>query len=244
MAAEKLLPLVYAELRRLAAQQLAGEQAGQTLDATGLVHEAYLRLAGGKTPQQWDGRGHFFAAAAEAMRRILVKRARRRDSQKRGRGRTRVDLDASCAVTDDSSQVDMLALDEALNRLAVHAPAKAELVKLRTLPVSPSAKRRKRWRFLSPPPSDTGSMPAAGCTPNWMAPAKTGAGARGMISVFGAAALQNGRPIDAQAIARLHVAGWLAARAGSVTWGGGSRIGKKSKKFPLGVSTFRARSRM
>src|SRR6516162_9277133 len=83
-AAEQLLPLVYDELRQLAAQKLAHEQPGQTLQATALVHEAYLRLVGGETPQRWDGRGHFFAAAAEAMRRILVDQARRRQAAKRG----------------------------------------------------------------------------------------------------------------------------------------------------------------
>ena|SRR5947209_3916074 len=129
-AAEALLPLVYAELRRLAARQLAGEPPGRTLDATALVHEAYLRLVGPADRPRWRGRGHFFAAAAEAMRRILVDAARRRRAAKRGGARRREDLDpdrlAAPAVADD-----ILALDEALDRLAAHAPAKAELVKLR-----------------------------------------------------------------------------------------------------------------
>jgi len=129
-AADDLLPLVYAELRRLAAQNLAREKPGQTLDATALVHEAYLRLVGGAADRFWDGRGHFFAAAAEAMRRILVDAARRRRAAKRGGQRRREDLDpdrlAAPAVADD-----ILALDEALARLAAQAPAKAELVKLR-----------------------------------------------------------------------------------------------------------------
>src|SRR5436853_1822162 len=93
-AAERLLPLVYDELRRLAAQRLAQEKPGQTLQATALVHDAYLRLVGGDNAQQWNSRGHFFAAAAEAMRRILVENARRRRSRKRGGGWVRHDLDA------------------------------------------------------------------------------------------------------------------------------------------------------
>src|SRR5262249_21207015 len=135
-AAEQLLPLVYDELRRLAAQKLAKEKPGQTLDATGLVHEAYLRLlprASTVAPerQHWDGRGHFFAAAAEAMRRILVENARRKARIRHGGGKTRLDLDAVCSLADDSPSVDLVALDEALSRLAAEAPAKAELVKLR-----------------------------------------------------------------------------------------------------------------
>ena len=130
-AAESLLPLVYNELRRLAAQRLAGEAPGQTLQATALVHEAYLRLVQSTTRQsrQWDGRGHFFAAAAEAMRRILIESARRRLSLKRGGGRTR-ELDVSDLVTPERPE-DILALDEALDRLAAGYPEAAELVKLR-----------------------------------------------------------------------------------------------------------------
>jgi RNA polymerase sigma factor (TIGR02999 family) len=129
-AAEQLLPLVYDELRKLAAQKLAHEEPGQTLQATALVHEAYLRLAGGKSGRPWrDGR-HFFAAAAEAMRRILIENVRRKNSIKRGGHRERVPLDQIDAVlpqTDD----ELLALDEALARLAAERPDVAELVKLR-----------------------------------------------------------------------------------------------------------------
>ncbi len=131
LAAEQLLPLVYSELRRLAARKMSNEKPGQTLDATGLVHEAYARLAGSANPQLWQGRGHFFAAAAEAMRRILVEKARYKKSLKRGGGRGRVDLDLACSLADNAPSVDLLALDEALDRLAAESPAKAELVKLR-----------------------------------------------------------------------------------------------------------------
>jgi RNA polymerase sigma factor (TIGR02999 family) len=129
-AAEQLLPLVYDELRRLAAAKLAHEKPGQTLEATALVHEAYLRLAGSENAQQWSGRGHFFAAAAEAMRRILVERARRKGRLKHGREHQRVDLDSSCLVSTLPS-VDLVALDQALSRLAETEPVKAELVNLR-----------------------------------------------------------------------------------------------------------------
>jgi RNA polymerase sigma factor (TIGR02999 family) len=126
-AAADLLPLVYDELRKLAAARMASEQPGHTLDATALVHEAYLRLIG---DQHFNGRGHFFAAAAEAMRRVLVNHARDRTCLKRGGGRTRVDLDhltGPAAATDD----DLLELDAALDRLANEFPDAAELVKLR-----------------------------------------------------------------------------------------------------------------
>ena len=129
-AAAHLLPLVYEELRRLAAARLAHEAPGQTLDATGLVHEAYLRLVGGDRERRWESRGHFFAAAAEAMRRILVDQARRRGRQKRGGDRTRVDLlDADIAVGTLPDEI--LVVSEALDRLAVEDPQAAELVKLR-----------------------------------------------------------------------------------------------------------------
>jgi DNA-directed RNA polymerase specialized sigma24 family protein len=165
-AAGQLLPLVYDELRKLAAARLAHEKPGQTLQATALVHEAYLRLVGGQesgarsqesgvrsqesgaseescesnltpgscppSPVSFDSRGHFFAAAAEAMRRILVENARRRASLKRGENPQRVDLDSSLAiVADDAGQIDLLALDEALAALETHDAAKARLVKLR-----------------------------------------------------------------------------------------------------------------
>ena len=129
-AAADLMPLVYAELRRLAAARLAGEKAGHTLDATALVHEAYLRLVGGGQARDWDGRGHFFAAAAEAMRRILVESARRRRRAKRGGDRQRVDLDLAAPGEDDPTH-DVLALDEALGQLAAEDPRKADLVRLR-----------------------------------------------------------------------------------------------------------------
>jgi RNA polymerase sigma factor (TIGR02999 family) len=129
-AAAELLPLVYDELRKLAAARLAEEKPGQTLQATALVHEAYVRLVGGAQPQDWNGRGHFFAAAAEAMRRILVDVARRKGRLKHGRQHQRVELESDCLVTDAPS-LDLLALDEALTSLARTEPAKAELVKLR-----------------------------------------------------------------------------------------------------------------
>jgi RNA polymerase sigma factor (TIGR02999 family) len=129
-AADRLLELVYDELRRLAAQRLAREAPGQTLQATALVHEAYLRLVDRDRPQHWNGRGHFFAAAAEAMRRILVERARRRQRQRHGGGHKRIDLDAACPLVRPPSD-DLLALDEALGRLAARDPVRAELVKLR-----------------------------------------------------------------------------------------------------------------
>jgi RNA polymerase sigma factor (TIGR02999 family) len=129
-AAAKLLPLVYEELCKLAAQRLAQERPGQTLEATALVHEAYLRLVDTEQAQHWNGRGHFFAAAAEAMRRILVEQARRKSRLKHGREHQRVDLDSGCRVSAAPS-LDLLALDEALSRLAATEPAKAELVKLR-----------------------------------------------------------------------------------------------------------------
>ena len=129
-AAEQLLPLVYAELRKLAAAKLAQEKPGQTLQATALVHDAYLRLVDVDKAQYWDSRGHFFAAAAEAMRRILVDTARRKLRSKHGGGRKRVDLDSACTLTEDPGG-DLLALDEVLTRFAVLDPLKAELVKLR-----------------------------------------------------------------------------------------------------------------
>jgi RNA polymerase sigma factor (TIGR02999 family) len=132
-AASQLLPLVYDELRKLAADRLAQEQPGQTLQATALVHEAYLRLVGAGQDPHWDGRGHFFAAAAEAMRRILIDRARRTHSRKRGGGLQRLDLDAGAllAAPEDDADDDLRALDEALGQLEAEDPLKARLVKLR-----------------------------------------------------------------------------------------------------------------
>jgi RNA polymerase sigma factor (TIGR02999 family) len=129
-AAEQLLPLVYDALRQLAAQKLAQEAPGQTLQATALVHEAYLRLVVVQKEQQWNSRGHFFAAAAEAMRRILVEQARRKQADKHGGGWLRVDLPEDLAAPDARSD-DLLALDEALSRLEHHDPQAAQLVKLR-----------------------------------------------------------------------------------------------------------------
>ncbi len=129
-AAEQLLPLVYDELRKLAAAKLAQEKPGQTLQATALVHDAYLRLVDVDKARHWDSRGHFFAAAAEAMRRILVETARRKRRSKHGGGLQRVDLDSTCTLTEDKGE-DLLALDEVLTRLAALDPLKAELVKLR-----------------------------------------------------------------------------------------------------------------
>jgi RNA polymerase sigma factor (TIGR02999 family) len=129
-AAEQLLPLVYDELRKLAAQRLAHEKPGQTLQATALVHEAYMKLAPRESRgAKWENRGHFFAAAAEAMRRILVDNARRKRRRKHGGDRQRVDLNEtlSLPIPDDN----LLALDEALTRLAEEHPAKAALVQLR-----------------------------------------------------------------------------------------------------------------
>ena len=129
-AASQLLPLVYEELRALAAQRLAHEKPGQTLQATALVHEAYLRLIDTERAKFWNSRGHFFAAAAEAMRRILVENARRRRSQKRGGDRDRLGLDPAELAAPEPAAA-LLALDEALDRLAALDPPKAELVKLR-----------------------------------------------------------------------------------------------------------------
>jgi RNA polymerase sigma factor (TIGR02999 family) len=129
-AAEELLPLVYDQLRRLAAKKLAQEKPGQTLQATALVHEAYLCLLDTDQPAHWSGRGHFFAAAAEAMRRILIDNARRKRRPKHGGGRQRVELDEALSLAEPPSY-DLLALDEALSRLAAREPRKAELVKLR-----------------------------------------------------------------------------------------------------------------
>jgi RNA polymerase sigma factor (TIGR02999 family) len=129
-ASAQLLPLVYDELRRLAAQRLAQEKPGQTLEPTALVHEAYLRLVGQHDERHWNGRNHFFAAAAEAMRRILVETARRKQGPKHGGRLRRIDADLNLVVAHAPS-IDLLALDEALTRLANESPARAELVKLR-----------------------------------------------------------------------------------------------------------------
>ena len=129
-AAEQLLPLVYEELRKLAAVKLAQEKPGQTLQATALVHEAYIRLVDGQAVNNWNSRGHFFAAAAEAMRRILIEQARGKASLKRGGDLERVDLKA-VEIAVDTPAPDVLELDQALTKLAVKHPEKVELVKLR-----------------------------------------------------------------------------------------------------------------
>ncbi len=129
-AAGQLLPLVYDELRRLAALKLAQEAPGQTLQPTDLVHEAYLRLLGVEAEPHWNSRGHFFGAAAEAMRRILIENARRKRTAKHGGGRARRYLEEISLAVPEPDE-DVLALDEALTKLAARAPLKAELVKLR-----------------------------------------------------------------------------------------------------------------
>src|SRR6516165_7735307 len=129
-AAEQLLPLVYEELRKLAAQRLAQERPGQTLQATALVHEAYVRLVDVDNAQHWNTRGHFFAAAAEAMRRILVERARSKRRVKRGGGAQRLELDEGLLVADDRAH-ELLAVHEALDELERHDAQAAALVKLR-----------------------------------------------------------------------------------------------------------------
>jgi RNA polymerase sigma factor (TIGR02999 family) len=129
-AADQLLPLVYDELRRLAAWKLAQESPGQTLQATALVHEAYLRLVGGNNDQEWQSRGHFFAAAAEAMRRILIENARRKQAGKHGGGLCRVDLN-DADVTTPTAADELLELDDLLSLLACEDPDAAQLVKLR-----------------------------------------------------------------------------------------------------------------
>src|SRR5262249_49235466 len=129
-AAEQLLPLVYDELRKLAAAKLAQEKPGQTLQATALVHEAYLRLVGAEAAPHWNSRGHFFAAAAEAMRRIMVEQARRKRRPKHGGGRRRLDLEEALSIAEPPGD-DLPALDEALGRLALADPVAARLVNLR-----------------------------------------------------------------------------------------------------------------
>jgi RNA polymerase sigma factor (TIGR02999 family) len=156
-AADQLLPLVYDELRRLAARELNRERRGLTLQPTALVHEVYLRLFGGGGDQRWEGRGHFFAAAARAMRHILVEEARRKRRLKRGGGRRREPVDLDALKADDADH-DVLALHEALERFAAHDPTKAKLVELRffagltleqaaeCLGISPSTADRA-WRY-------------------------------------------------------------------------------------------------
>jgi RNA polymerase sigma factor (TIGR02999 family) len=129
-ATEELLPLVYEELRRLAARRLAEEKPGQTLQATALVHEAYVRLVGGPSNQHWNSRGHFFAAAAEAMRRVLVEQARRKNRVRHGGEYRRAHFDSELQITEEADE-NLLALDEALQRLTLEEQEAAEVVKLR-----------------------------------------------------------------------------------------------------------------
>lgn len=157
LAADRLLPLVYEELRKLAAIHLANEQPGQTLQPTALVHEAYLRLVGGANPEHWNSRGHFFAAAAVAIRRILIDNARRKQSVKRGGGFVRKELEELSPCLPEP-QEDLLALDEALQKLEAVHPQSAELVQLlyfagltlpeaaRTLDISPRTAGRL-WAY-------------------------------------------------------------------------------------------------
>ena len=154
-AAEELLPLVYDELRKLAADRLANEKPGQTLQPTALVHEAYIRLVDKDEVAHWNSRGHFFAAAAEAMRRILVENARRKGAAKRGGGLERVDLDD--AQTLDRATPEMIvAISDALEKLAVEDPVKAELVKLRCFAGLSHQDAAKPWAFLAQPLTVTG----------------------------------------------------------------------------------------
>jgi RNA polymerase sigma factor (TIGR02999 family) len=156
-ASDELLPLVYDELRRLAGHWIARERPGQTLQATALVHEAYLRLVGAAQPQSWNSQHHFFAAAAEAMRRILIDRARRKLTEKHGGGRRRIDLETVFPACDAPPEA-VLAVDEALIKLEQEFPDHAQLVKLRhyagftiqhcadALRISPRTAKR-RWAF-------------------------------------------------------------------------------------------------
>jgi RNA polymerase sigma factor (TIGR02999 family) len=164
-APEQLLPLVYQELRRLAAQKLVQEKPGQTLQATALVHEAYLRLVDGKTAQRWNNRGHFFAAAAEAMRRILVENARSKARDKRGGDWRRVDFEELDLATLNGPD-QLVALDDALARLAALDHLAGELVKLRyfaglTLDQAAAALASRRQRLI-----DIGPTHARGCAVN------------------------------------------------------------------------------
>ena len=149
VAAEKLLPLVYDELRKLAAQRMAQERPGQTFDATALVHEAYLRLVKVAEPGQFDGRGHFFAAAAEAMRRILIDKARHKQAIRHGGGQERLDVD-EIEIAAPAKEKELIAMDEALEHFAVVDKQKAELVKLRYF-IGLTIEESARILDISPP---------------------------------------------------------------------------------------------
>jgi RNA polymerase sigma factor (TIGR02999 family) len=163
-SAEQLLPLVYEELRNLAAAKLAQERPGQTLQATALVHEAFVRLVDTDKAQHWNSRAHFYAAAAEAMRRILVDNARRKRSLKRGGDRVRLDMNDSIVAISEAAD-DLVALDEALNKLEGTDKVAAKLVKLRFF-AGLTMQSRRRTHLESPcePPSGIGPTAAPGCT--------------------------------------------------------------------------------
>jgi RNA polymerase sigma factor (TIGR02999 family) len=162
---EKLLPLIYDELRRLAAHQMAGQRPGQTLQATALVHEAYLRLVGQDEPgrQHWDGRGHFFAAAAQAMRRILIDRARQKQSLKRGGDQARTTWDES-KVGDAAAPEEILAVDEALTKLSQEDPDLAKIVNLRYFAGMTVPETAAPWGLAQHGRSQNGPAPAPGCS--------------------------------------------------------------------------------
>ena len=162
-AADELLPLVYKELRRLAAHKLNQEAPGQTLDATALVHEAYLKLVSTPEARRWHGRGRFFAAAAEAMRRILVDKARRKRSDKRGGKLVRQDVEPSQLVAPAVAD-DLVAVDKALDGLAAADPQAAELVKLHYFAGLPIPKWPRSWASHHAVPTVCGSTPVPGCT--------------------------------------------------------------------------------
>jgi RNA polymerase sigma factor (TIGR02999 family) len=161
-AAEQLLPLVYDELRKLATQKLAHEKPGQTLEATALVHEAYLRLVDGDKAQHWNSRGHFFAAAGEAMRRILVDNARRKQRPKHGGDRQRIKLDEACCLADEGAE-QVLLVNDALEQLA-----KASFV---ILPACPFKRRPRRWAFRVQPRTAIGLTQRYSFTVPWRTPA-------------------------------------------------------------------------
>jgi len=163
-ATEELLPLVYDELRRLAAYYMAREQPGQTLQATALVHEAYLRLVGSDEPR-WEGRRHFFGAAAEAMRRILIENSRRKHQLKRGGSLQRIDLH-EVQLAEPLPSEELLALDEALTRLAATDPETVELVKLRFFAGLTEGRQRNSWASPDARPPGPGPMPGRGSTAN------------------------------------------------------------------------------
>ena len=168
-AADQLLPLVYDELRKLAAARLARESPGQTLDAAALVHEAYLRLVGPAEGECWDNRGHFFAAAATAMRRILIERARRKQRIVHGGDRQRQELHADL-IAAPAPNDELLDLDAALTKFAERYRVNAQLVDCVFSRASPAIRRRKSWASRVKPPIATGFLRGPGCSAKWMAP--------------------------------------------------------------------------